>query len=459
MLLGESIPIMHPVSPIKQPIFYWVTNADQSLLLSKQRANLFSGIIPNTDPVIEIDETIRYQKVEGFGFTLTGGSASLIHQLGVTKKNALLNELFGHQINSIGTSYLRISIGASDLSNEVFSYNDLPIGETDTALKCFSLSRDTVELIPILKKVIQINPGIKIMGSPWSAPSWMKSNQLSKGGYLLPQYYAIYAKYLLKYIQEMHTCGIELDAITIQNEPENGANNPSMMMTALEQANFIKNHLGPLFKRAGVQTKIIIYDHNCDHPNYPISILNDSVARQYIDGSAFHLYLGDINALSTVHNQYPNKAIYFTEQWTSKNGVFGNDLQWHVKNVLIGSMRNYSVTALEWNLANDPNFKPYTPGGCSECKGALTIQNDSIISRNVSYYIIAHAAKFIPVGSVRIESNDADGLYSVAFITPNKKKVLIVLNQALQKKYFNIRLKKAWIHTALSAGAVATFII
>ena len=227
-------------------------------------------------------------------------------------------------------------------------------------------------------------------------------------------------------------------------------------MSATEQANFIKNNLGPEFATAGLSAKIIIFDHNCDHPNYPIAVLNDAAAKAYIDGSAFHLYAGDISALSTVKAAYPDKNLYFTEQYTSSTGSFGGDLGWHIKNVVIGSMRNWSRTALEWNLANDPAYGPHTPGGCTECKGALTL-NGSSVQRNVGYYIIAHASKFVPAGSVRIESALISNLPNVAFKTPSGKKVLIVLNESGAAQGFNIGYQGRYVFTTLTAGAVATF--
>jgi glucosylceramidase len=251
--------------------------------------------------------------------------------------------------------------------------------------------------------------------------------------------------------------GIAITAITPQNEPLHPGNNPSMYMTALQQADFIKNYLGPAFANANLTTKIIIYDHNCNKPEYPLTVLNDLGANPYVDGSAFHLYEGDISALSTVHNAYPTKNLYFTEQYTGTSGTFDGDLKWHLKNVIIGSMRNWSKVAMEWNLANDANFRPYTPGGCSTCKGALTINGTDNFNRNVGYYIIAHASKFVPAGSIRIGSNQSANLNTVAFKTPLGKKVLLVENDGNTTELFNIKFNGRWFATALEAGAVATF--
>ncbi len=443
--------------PPSPAIEYWLTKGDRSVLLQKQPTSLNFTTTANNFTNIEVDSTTKFQEIDGFGYTLTGGSAYLINHMDASSRSSLLNELFGSGNDAIGISYLRISIGASDLSASVFSYNDMPAGQTDPTLANFSLSLDTVDLVPVLKQILTINPQIKIMGSPWSPPVWMKDNGSSVGGSLLPQYYAAYAQYFVKYIQAMAAKGIKIDAITVQNEPQHGGNNPSMVMSSLQQAEFIKNHLGPAFQAATINTKIIIWDHNCDNPNYPITILNDAAAKPYIDGSAFHLYAGEIGVLSGVKAAHPDKNLYFTEQWTGANGSFDGDLKWHLKNVVIGSMRNWSKTALEWNLANDPFYGPHTPGGCTECKGALTI-NASVVTRNVGYYIIAHASKFIPAGSVRIASTTGVSLHSVAFVRPDGKKVLIVLNDSGSSTSFNIKYKGKWVATELPGATVGTYI-
>ena len=439
-------------------IDFWLTKGDQSIKLEKQKSILRFGNTFNNYANIELFDAQTFQTVEGFGYSLTGGSAQVIMQLSADKRAVLLQDLFGQTASSISVSYLRISIGASDLDASVFSYNDLPAGATDLNLNKFSLSPDRTQLIPLLKEILLINPNIKIMGSPWSAPVWMKDNKNSKGGSLLPQYYASYAQYFVKYIQQMKYNGITIDAITPQNEPLHPGNNPSMYMTAVDQTNFIKNSLGPAFAAANIKTKIIIYDHNCDKPEYPISVLNDPAAKAFIAGSAFHLYGGDISALSTVHNAHPDKGLYFTEQWTSSVGDFAGDLKWHSKNVVIGSMRNWSRVALEWNLANDASFGPHTPGGCTQCKGAITVNDQTSYTKNVSYYIIAHASKFVPAGSVRIATAIAGNLSNVAFKTPAGKTVLIVVNDGRNAEAFNIKLNGKWATTSLDAGAVGTFI-
>jgi glucosylceramidase len=453
----EPPPPVAPPVPTVNEVDFWLTKSDETIKLQKQNTVLAFAATVNQYPSIEVDEASTFQTVDGFGYTLTGGSAQMINQLNSTVKQELLQELFGANANSISISYLRLSIGASDLNSAPFSYDDMPVGQTDIGLANFSLAPDMTDLIPVLKAILQINPAIKIMAAPWSPPVWMKDNNSFISGSLQTQYYSVYAQYFVKYIQKMKDKGIIIDAITPQNEPLNPGNNPSMLMTATQQADFIKNHLGPAFQSANINTKIVIYDHNADKPEYPIAVLNDPGARPFINGSAFHLYAGEISALTMVRNSYPGKNIYFTEQYTSSTGNFGGDLKWHLKNVIIGSMRNWSKNALEWNLANNSSFGPHTPGGCTTCKGAITIESTSFFIRNVAYYIIAHASKFVPAGSVRIASTSAGNLNNVAFKTPSGKKVLIVENDGAGSEFFNIKYNDKWATASLDGGSVATF--
>ncbi len=448
-------PVIDPVAV--NEIDFWLTRGDQSVLLQKQTGILSFSTVSNSSPDILVDSSTRYQTVDGFGYTLTGGSAQVINAMAAAAKASLLEELFGK--SGLGIAFLRVSIGASDLNDAVFSYDDMPAGQTDTALSGFTLAKDKTPgtgLIPLLKQVLAINPSIKIMAVPWSAPAWMKDNGATAGGSLLPAYYHAYAQYFVKYVQQMQAEGININFVVPQNEPLNPNNNPSLVMTAAQQADFIGHHLGPAFAAVALSTKIVTYDHNCDRPDYPLAVLGDATAAAFTDGAAFHLYGGDVSAMGSVHNVFPSKNLYFTEQYTASNGNFGGDLIWHVKNVVIGSMRNWSRSALEWNLANDPAFGPHTPGGCTTCKGALTIGSD--VTRNVAYYIIAHASKFLPAGSVRIASAVPNGLPNVAFQTPDGKKVLIVANESNSSSSFNIRYNNKWSLVSLSGNSVGTFV-
>ena len=436
----------------------WLTKADQSVLFKKQGQPLKFTKAGSTDSTININAGQTYQSIDGFGFTLTGGSAQLMMKMTLAARKALIKELFATSNNNIGISYLRLSIGASDLNEFVFSYDDLPVGQTDPTLAKFDLGPDKKDVVPVLKEILAVNPHIKILGSPWSAPVWMKTTGDTRGGSLKPDCFDVYARYLVKYIQAMKAEGISIDAITVQNEPLHPGNNPSMLMLAPDQAQFVKGSLGPAFQAAGVKTKIIIYDHNCDKPEYPISILNDADAKKYINGSAFHLYAGKIEALSEVHDAHPDKAVYFTEQWMGTPANFKRDIASHITRLTIGATRNWSRTVIEWNLAADPNSNPHTDrGGCSSCMGGITINKDNVL-RNPAYYVAAHAAKFVRPGSVRIASNMVAGLPNVAFKTPDNKLVLIVINSSEETKNFNINYKDNSARASLDAGSVATYV-
>lgn len=453
---APDAPLPEPLSPAQ--VALWLTNPDKSALFAKQNAEINFTPVSNQHLTIEVDTTQIFQTMDGFGFTLTGGSAYVINRMHAADRAALLQELFATDNKGIGVSYLRISIGASDLNGYVYTYDDLASGETDLEMLQFSLYHDKADLIPVLKEILDINPAIKILGSPWTAPEWMKTNNSYIGGSLKLQYYDAYARYFVKYIKAMKAEGIRIDAVTLQNEPLHPGNNPSMLMSATEQATFIKQSVGPAFEAANLDTKIIVYDHNAYRPDYPISILDDPEARKYVDGSGFHLYAGSIEALSQVHAAHPDKHIYFTEQWIGAPGNFSGDLSWHIKNLVIGATRNWSRNVLEWNLAADPKQQPHTAGGCDACLPAITVNDDGSIRRNPAYYIVAHASKFVRPGAVRIASSIPGALQNVAFKNPDGRKVLIVLNDGTTAQTFNIGYAGKTAAATLKAGAVGTYV-
>ncbi|MDF2187343.1 glycoside hydrolase family 30 beta sandwich domain-containing protein [Paraflavitalea sp. CAU 1676] len=435
-----------------------LTDPANNILFQHQTTAPVFGKKETSPNIITVDDGPKFQKIDGFGWALTGGSAGHLQQMTQAARTALLKELFSPEASGIGGSYIRLSIGASDLDEKVFSYNDLPAGQTDTAMEQFDLGHDRIAVIPTVKEILAINPNITIMGSPWSPPVWMKTNNDARGGSLKPEYYPAYARYFVKYIKAMQAEGIRIDAITVQNEPLHPGNTPSLLMLAPDQALFVKNHLGPAFKNAGIKTKIIIYDHNADKPEYPISILDDPEAKKYIDGSAFHLYGGKIEALSKVHEAHPDKNLYFTEQWVGAPGNMKRDIAEHVRNLIIGASRNWSRIVIEWNLSSNPQLKPHTDrGGCDRCLGAVTISQDTV-KRNPAYYIIAHAAKYVRPGSVRIDTNIPGALPNVAFKNPQGQIVLVVLNDSKESATFNVQYKKRSFPATLNAGAMATYV-
>ncbi len=437
----------------------WLTNADGSARFQRQSAPIPFGSSTSTSQTIEIDPHKTYQSVDGFGFALTGGSAQLIMRMDSASRAALLQNLFADDGDNIGVSYLRLSIGASDMNDHVYSYDDVPKGETDPTLAHFSIDPDKADVIPVLKQILAINPKIKILASPWSAPLWMKTNDAAQGGVLKPEYFSAYANYFVKYIQAMQAEGITIDAVTIQNEPLNEKNTPSMLMISPEQDEFIKHDLGPAFQKAGIKTRIVLYDHNLDHPLYALAILRDPAAAKYVDGTGFHLYGGSVDAMTQVHDEFPNKNIYFTEQSvTDRTPTESVNLSRPMAWVMIGVMRNWSRNVLLWNLAADPNFGPHTNnGGCTMCAGALTIDGNQV-KRNVAYYVVAHASKFVRPGSVRIDSSTSQALPNVAFLTPDKKIVLLVSNPGDSAQQFTVRIGSKSFSSSLNAGSVGTYV-
>ena len=406
-----------------QTVTPWITSGDQTKLL-QQQATVSFGTNSGTNPsTVTINAGTTYQTMDGFGYTLTEGSCEVISGMAATQQNQLLNDLY-NPTTGLNASVVRISIAASDLSSSSYSYNE---AAGDTNMNNFSLNGpDLTYLIPIIKKIKLINPNIKILATPWSAPRWMKTNNSWVGGSLQTQYYAAYAKYFVKYFDAMAAQGISIWGITPQNEPENPNNEPSMLMNSTEQKNFINNQLGPQMAAAGYGgIKIIAFDHNCDNTAYPIDVLNNS---SYVDGAAFHLYLGNISAMSTVRNA-TNKNVYFTEQYTGSGGSFSGDFGWHMQNVVIGSTNNWSKTVLEWNAANNSGLGPRTPGGCNTCLGAITVNNSTSYTKNVAYYIIGQISKFVKPGALRISSSSSSGsVFSAGFKNPDGSIALVVYN-------------------------------
>jgi len=398
--------------------------------------------------------------MEGFGAAMTESSAWLIWtKLPVAQRDALMRKLFD-PVDGIGLSYLRLPMGASDFALQSYTYDDMPPGQSDAALAHFSIDHDRETILPALQKARSINPALKIMATPWSAPAWMKTSGALNSGRLRPEAYEVYARYFVKFLQAYADAGISIDAVSPQNEPHHEpAGYPCMRMDANEEAAFIR-HLGPLLASAGMKTQILIWDHNWDEPAYPLAILADPAARRYVAGTAFHGYAGSVDAQSKVHDAYPEKGIYFTEcsggEWAPD---FGGSLKWNAHTLLIGAVRNWAKTVLLWNLALDDKHGPQN-GGCTNCRGVVTITPVSAgIEYNVEYYVLGHAAKFVPPGSMRIESNTfpQQGLEDVAFKNPDGSLTAIVLNGSDGKQSVTIRALDNAFATTLPAGALATF--
>jgi glucosylceramidase len=437
----------------------WLTTVDRSSLVALQPAPLHFSDSTEALPTVAVNDMQQFQPIEGFGFAVTGGSAQLLMRMSQEKRTALLKQIFSPEGDGIGASYIRVSIGSSDMNDHVYSYDDMPAGQTDAELENFSLAPDRADVIPVLKEILAIDPHIRILGSPWSAPAWMKTNDDVRGGELKPEYYGAYAQYLVKYIEGMGGEGIPITAITVENEPLNPKNTPSMVVFASEEDAFVGKYLGPAFEAKGIKTEIQLYDHNPDVPSYPLSILANPVAGKYAIGTAFHLYGGDSSTLTDVHNQYPNKNLYLTEQSvTERPGSASIGIAEAVSRVLIGATRNWGRNVLLWNLAADPHAGPHTNnGGCTGCFGAITLDGDKA-TLNVAYYAAAHFSKFVRPGSVRIGSSELEQLSTVAFLTPEGKIVLVVANTGNFPRDFQIEYHGKFVKAAMPSESAGTYV-
>lgn len=440
----------------------WLTTGNRSKLLSKENDVSITEISETNLPTVALNALEKLQEIEGFGAALTGSSAYLINKkMTAAQRQSLVEDLFDPD-KGIGITYLRMTIGASDFSLSDYTYDDVPAGETDFDLQQFTIAKDKEDVVPVLKHILNVAP-IRIMGSPWSPPAWMKTSGSLVGGKLKPEAYDVYARYFVKYVEAYASEGIDIDAVTPQNEPLHfTANYPCMDMPATDQLNFVKNNLGPAFEASAIDTKIIIYDHNWDNTQYAISILNDPDAKKYVAGSAFHAYAGDVSAMSVVHNAHPDKGLYFTEisggEWATS---FSDNLQWNMKNIFIGATKNWSKTALLWNLALDENHGPAN-NGCQDCRGVVTVNSATgAVTRNVEYYAIAHFSKFVRPGALRISSTPfegSSGLDHVAFVNADGSKVLVVSNAGSAPKTFVAKWDEAQLTYFIPATSVATIV-
>ncbi|HEY8851259.1 MAG TPA: glycoside hydrolase family 30 beta sandwich domain-containing protein [Gemmatimonadaceae bacterium] len=445
-----------PPGPVAQA---WITTANQSRLLSQEPDLQIRSTADAFPVVIDVDEATVYQQMIGFGAAMTDASAYLIqHKLGA-QHDVILHELFGRN-PGIGLSFLRVPMGASDFSTHDYSYDDMPAGQTDSTLSRFTLTEDRVDKLPALKAAMAINPDLKLVGSPWSPPGWMKTTGSLIQGTLRPEYYGSFAEYFRKFVDGYGAEGVPIYAVTMQNEPAyEPADYPGMRLDPPARAEVIGKHIGPLFESAGIQTLILDWDHNWDMPASPLAVLADSAARKYVNAVAWHCYAGDVSAQDNVHAAYPSKDAYFTE--CSGGGwapVWADNLKFFVGSLIIGSTRGWAKGVALWNLALDENAGPHL-GGCGNCRGVITINSGSgFVTRNVEYYALAHASQFVKPGAHRIASTtNVGGLQSVAFKNADDgSKILIVLNTATAEVSFAVHFGGKAILYALPAGAVVT---
>ncbi len=439
----------------------WLTRGDQVSLLEQRPALAWQSGDGTHSTKIHVDPNVTYQTIDGFGASVTDSSAWLIqYELNSAQRNALMDALFARD-TGIGISFLRVPMGASDFALSAYTYDDMPAGQTDPTLANFSISHDETYIIPTLLDAAGRTDELKIIASPWSPPAWMKNTQSLWGGSLESQYYAPYAQYFVRFVEGYQAAGVPIYAVTPQNEPLNDTTSmPAATMQTYQQSAFVGDHLGPAFATAAISTKIIAFDHNWSDWNYPVVVLNDAEAGPFIAGAAFHGYAGDVSQQSTFHTFHPDAEVHFTEitggDWATN---FADNLMWGLRNIIIGATRNWSRSALFWNIALDQNHGPRI-GGCSDCRGVVTIDTGSgDVTYEVEYYIIGHASKFVRPGAVRIDSDSlTDTVETAAFVNVDGSKVLIAVNPQSSSRWFDVVVNDQSFAYRLTGKSVATFV-
>jgi glucosylceramidase len=429
----------------------WLTTPDLVSGLSQQPSLTFAPARDRDAPTIQVDDTITYQQMDGFGAAVTDTSAWLIaKKLSPPARTHLMTALFS-PTQGIGIDWIRVPMGSSDFTHDhYYSYDDNG-GTPDPSLADFSISHDLSYIIPLLQQAMRLNPAIKLDANPWSPPAWMKSNHsMTGGGTLLSRYYGALAYYFVKFLQAYRTQGLPIFAVQPQNEPLAQAAYPSMNMSAPDEARFIADNLGPALAAADLHPKILGFDHNWAQPGYPETLLGDPSAAAYLAGTAWHSYAGTPNAMSVVHGLYPTKEVYETESSVA-----------HPVDLFINAARNWSKTGVMWNIALD-NYGGPLPNNpaCRGCVGLVTIDQSTGTYRFTNYYYeIGQFSKFVLPGATRIYSTSFGGadIEDVAFKNPDRSEVVVAYNASKQVRRFSVRLGSEAVDYSLPAGGIATF--
>lgn len=459
---GEALAARAARTSADAPVQVWLTTADHVRALDPAPGAAFGQ--RRKRPIhIEINPGQRFQEMVGFGASITDSSAWVIQNyLSAGQRDELLRELFGRDGNGIGLSFARLTIGASDFSRHHYSLDDPPDGQPDPQLRHFSIEPNRADVIPVTRAALAINPELKVMASPWSAPGWMKSGGSLIRGTLLPEYYDAFARYFARYVDAYAAEGIPIFALTVQNEPDYEPwDYPGMRLNAPARLRFIRDHLGPLLARRANPPLIFDWDHNWDKPAEPMEVLADPVARQYVGGVAWHCYGGHVSAQSRVHDAHPDKDVYHTEcsggDWEP---VRSGGLPLQMRRIVIGATRHWARGVLFWNLALDENRGPYT-GGCPTCRGVVAIDSQNgRITRTDEYYALAHASRFVRPGAHRIASTETGSdIDNVAFRNADDGSiVLLVSNSAKEARRFSVASGGSSFRYELPPSSVATFL-
>ena len=461
-----------PVEPVVETkgAKAYVTTADKSQLFAESTIEF--GKAASMSPNIVRFTEDRYQSVDGFGLAITQASCYNLLKMSKADRTRFLTELFD-PIDGVGSSLIRVCIGGSDFSMSEYTWCD------SEGISHFAIHESAFTyLFPILDEIYAISPNVKIIGSPWSVPIWMKMAVSGNGahnawtsGRLNPKYYKDYATYFVKWIQAMEARGYKVMAVTLQNEPLNHGNSMSTYMPWTDQRDFLVQGIGPAFKAAGLSTKVLLFDHNYnydnqgDQNNYPINILNDKEANAFAAGSAWHNYGGSVTVLDGVHSAFPDKDIYFTEASIGTwNYNFASCLINDFRDIFLGTLGRYGKGVTLWNLMLDNERKPYRPGGCSTCYGAVTINNStyaySSIERNTHYYNVAHASKVVKPGAVRIGTKGVSktGITYQAYLNTDGSYGILILNESSSEQQLVFATDKRSVTVNIPAKSIESVI-
>lgn len=450
----------------------YITTANRAFDLAKKSTSLKSGssMSPAT---ITLQPEIKYQNMDGFGAAVTGSTCFNLSLMTPANRSQFLKEAFS-PTDGFGLSYIRISIGCSDFSLSEYTCCDTK------GIENFNLTMEENKyIIPILKEILAINPALKIIGSPWTCPKWMKVNNLTEkkpydswtSGQLNPDYYQDYATYFAKWLQAFKDNGINIYAITPQNEPLNRKNSASLYMGWKEACNFIKTALGPTLHSKGfADVKIYAFDHNYNYDNmadqkgYPVNIYKDEEASKYLAGAAYHDYGGTREELNIIHAQAPDKDLLFTETsiGTWNNGQdLTKSLVRDMNNVALGTVNNWCKGVIVWNLMLDSDRAPNRPGGCRTCYGAVDISNSdyTTIIRNSHYYIIAHMSSVVKPGAIRIGNSGkpGEGLTYATFQNTDGSYAVVISNNGSADQDIRINAEGNNISYKIPAKSITSF--
>jgi glucosylceramidase len=458
-----------PAHAANESVAIWLTTTNDSggrnvvRGLQQQAPISFTAGSGSAGQVVTVTENTRYQQFTGAGASFTDTAAYLINSSGAlsaSARNTLMNNLFS-PTSGIGLDFLRNPMGASDLARSNYTFDDMPSGQTDPSLAHFSIAHDLVDVLPLTKQARQLNPGLKVMATPWTAPPWMKDSDAYSQGWLQAQYYAAYAQYFVKYIQAYQAQGVPIDFVSAQNEPTCCSGYPSMQWNGSGLDYFTANDLLPAFHAAGLSTKVLALDWNPDsYASYGAPTVDDATVRTdpNFGGIAWHGYEGSVTTQTDIHNQYPNVDSYDTEH---SGGTWISNQQQEDMNNIIDYTRNWGKSVVKWSLAVDQNMGPHN-GGCGTCTGLVTVHNGDSesgqVDYTVEYYDMGQLTKFVKPGAYRIDSTASTSIPNVAWLNPDGSKALVAYNESGSTQTLTVNWGNETFSYALPAQTSATFV-